>query len=77
MKIQEDLVYDKTGTKLLGYTNLDTINENLNQLEEMSNSTKKATLPIATHMLTLMVRGIFFKLEFPYVSFPTTGTTIA
>ena len=28
---------------------------------------------LATHMLTLMVRGIFINLEYPYASFPTTG----
>ena len=74
MNVQEDLVYDKTGTELLGFTNLGTINENLLELEEISRSDKpSAPPPFTTHMLTLMVRGIFFKLEFPYVSFPTSG----
>ena len=28
---------------------------------------------IATHMLTVMIWGIFIKLEFPYANFPTQG----
>ena len=50
MKIQEDLVYDKTGQHLIRFVNLGDVNE---------------------HMLTLMVRGIFMKFEFPYTRFPT------
>ena len=32
-------------------------------------------LPISNHVLILMVRGIFFKLEFPYTHFGTKGVT--
>lgn len=28
---------------------------------------------VATHMLALMVRGIFFKMDIPIAQFPTTG----
>ena len=70
MKVQEDLVYDKTGTELLGFTNLGTINENLLELEEISRSDKpSAPPPFATHMLTLMVRGIFFQTAVPLCQF--------
>ena len=73
MKIQEDLVYDKTGVHVHGFVNLGGVNEQLLKLEkDLSND--EPPLELATHMLTLMVRGVFIKLEFPYASFPTTGT---
>lgn len=73
MKIHEDLVYDKTGSCLHGYVNLGDVNNQLQQLELHTNGKKPQDF-FATHMLTLMVRGIFIKLEFPYASFPTEGT---
>ena len=73
MKIQEDLVYDKTGCHLLGFVNLGDVNEQLQEFERLAGSDKLVD-QIGTHMLTLMVRGIFTKLEFPYANFPTTGT---
>ena len=72
MKIREDLVYDKTGTSLHGFVNLGDVNNQLRQLEIQAD-TKKPHECLATQMLTVMVRGIFIKLEFPYASFPTQG----
>ena len=72
MKIREDLVFDKTGTCLHGFVNLGDVNNQLRQLE-MQPDTKKPHDCLATQMLTVMVRGIFIKLEFPYASFPTQG----
>ena len=72
MKIKQDLVYDKTGKFLHGFVNLGDINTQLQSLEDdISNG--KVHDYVATDMLTLMVRGIFFKLEYPYASFPTKG----
>ena len=31
--------------------------------------------PVATHLLVLMVRGVFFKLQFPFAHFATKGIT--
>ena len=74
MKIHEDLVYDKYGRNIHGFVNLGTVND---QLQELENNTQlQVSEPhesIATHMLTVMVRGIFIKLEFPYANFPTQG----
>ena len=72
MKIREDLVYDKTGERLHGFVNLDDINDQLRQLEKQADSSEPYDC-FATQMLTLMVRGVFIKLEFPYASFPTQG----
>ncbi len=74
MKVQEDLVYDKTGENLLGFVNLGNVNSEIESLQ--SRLKDEATDPvesIATHMLTIMVRGLFFKMEFPYANFPTQG----
>jgi hypothetical protein len=73
MKIQEDLVYDKTGERLHGFVYLGEVNEDLRKLEKDVSDKQSPTKSIATHMLTVMVRGIFFKLEFPYANFPTQG----
>ena len=35
----------------------------------------KCHFPLATQLLVLMVRGIFFKLQFPYAHFATRGIT--
>ena len=76
MKIQEDLIYDQTGIHVHGFVNLGGVNEQLLKLEkDLSND--EPPLELATHMLTLMVRGVFIKLEFPYTSFPTTGTKLS
>lgn len=72
MKVKEDLVYDKTGEVLLGFVDLGDINNQLHELELQANSVKPHE-SIATHMLTLMIRGLFIKLEFPYASFSTQG----
>lgn len=72
MKVREDLVYDKTGECLHGFVNLGDVNNQLQQLEKQANTGKPHEC-IATQMLTLMVRGVFIKLEFPYANFPTQG----
>lgn len=73
MKIQEDLVYDKTGQRLHGFVNLGDISNDLESLRTQVSCGATPSTKIATHMLTLMVRGIFSKLEFPYANFPTQG----
>ena len=60
MKIKEGLVYNKHSGAVIGFTCLDDINDQLLKLEQENE------LPaIAKQVLVLMVRGIFFKLEFP------------
>ena len=76
MKIQEDLVYDKTGQRLHGFVNLGDVNNDLQKLESQVACDPVPSGNIATHMLTLMVWGIFFRMEFPYTNFPTQGITL-
>ena len=73
MKIKQSLVYDKNESKIV---NLGEVNDQLAKFErEASNDTEQSCGEVATHILTLMVRGIFFRLRFPYAHFPTTGIT--
>lgn len=62
MKIHEDLIFDKTGQILHGFVNLGDIKSDLKMLEsQVSNDTNPSGM-ITTHMLTLMVRGIYTNL---------------
>uniref|UniRef100_A0A1X7U031 Transposable element P transposase n=1 Tax=Amphimedon queenslandica TaxID=400682 RepID=A0A1X7U031_AMPQE len=75
IKIQEDLVFDKSGHRLHGFVNLGDINRELKAHDDQASDSFCASSNIATHVLTLMVRGIFIKLEFPYANFPTQNVT--
>lgn len=45
-----------------------------NKLRDFEQHCKgKKTDEIATHMLMLMIRGIFIKMQFPHAQFPTRG----
>ena len=72
MKIKENLVYDKFTGGVIGFINLGNINDELLSFEQEFLSDQDHR-PIANHLLVLMVRGIFFKLEFPLAHFGTKG----
>ena len=74
MKVKENLVYDKCTGSVVGFINLGDINNDLLALERECRSDQEHA-PVATHLLVLMVRGIFFKLEFPFAHFGTAGVT--
>ena len=73
MKIKEDLVYDKNSGSIIGFTSLGDIGDTLTELEDKSRNTTHPS--VAQYILVIMVRGIFFKLDFPYVHFGTQGVT--
>lgn len=69
--IKENLVYDKHSHNIIGFANLGDINEHLTEFElsltsEQPTNTQKLTMTI----VVFMVRGLFNKLQFPYVQFP-------
>ena len=66
MKIKESLVFDKFSGQVIGFVELN-VDHQLD-LEEKSTSAEK---PVATHILALMVRGLFTGLKFPYAHFTT------
>ena len=66
MYIREDIVYGKHSGKMIGFSNLGSVNNHLLQFEqntEMS-STIMDSSSIAKTMLVFMVRGMFTKLQF-------------
>ena len=68
MKVKEKLVYDKFEMRVIGFVDLGEVNDQLDKLES-------GTPEIATYVLTLMVRGIFINLRFPYANFPSKSIT--
>ena len=70
MKVKENLVYDKHTGSVVGFIHLGDI---LALERECRDDQEHA--PVATHLLVQMVRGIFFKLEFPFAHFGTAGVT--
>lgn len=74
MKIKEDLVYDKHTGQMIGIVSLGDINDMLLEMEKNLDE-KISHQPVARQVLVLMVRGIFFKLEFPYAHFGTQAVT--
>ena len=69
MKVKEGLVFSKHSGEIIGFTNLGNINDELLRLETGEQPA------VAKQILVLMVRGLLFKLEFPYAHFGTRGVT--
>ena len=70
MKVIEGLVYNKHTGEIVGFTSLGDINNNLLKLEQEGEQPQ-----VAKQLLTLMVRRIMFKLNFPYAHFASRGAT--
>lgn len=70
VKIKEGLVYDKESSHLIGFVDIDDINNHLQAYERSFTSDKPK---LASHMLVFMVRGLFSALEFPYAQFPSSN----
>ena len=72
IKIHEGLVFDVGTGNIIGYVDSGDMNSKFKSFEEyvMEKSHEKE---VATHMLTLCVRGIFMKMDYPIGYFPTTG----
>ena len=66
--IKEELVYDKHEGSLIGFVNLGATNNQLLEYEA-SISQSNGDRPLASSMLVFMVRGLFAKLNYPYVQF--------
>ena len=70
MHIKEDLVYNKHSGELIGFVNLGDINSHLLRFERSLSGDEYVAEPLAKSMLTMMVRGLFTALKFPYARFP-------
>ena len=71
MKIKEDIVYDKTTGNMIGFCHLGSITDDLMRCERGEGSHP----PVAKYVLAIMVRGLFFKFDFPLAHFSTEGVT--
>ena len=58
---------------VVGFTNLGDINSHLLAFERLMRDDEAERSPLANSMLVLLVRGLFSRLEFPYVQFPCTA----
>ena len=74
MKVKESLVYDKHSAEVIGFVELGDVNEHLAQLEQSCSNQDKQH-QVATHILALMVRGVFTTLRFPFAHFPSQTVT--
>ena len=74
IKIREDIVFDKSTGEVTGFIDY---GANLDQrfvvLKEQCVKQRLDHNKIAMHMLTLMVREIFFKCDYPLAHFSTQG----
>ena len=59
MKIKESFVY-KSESKVIGFVNLGKVNDQMLKFEREASNDELSCGEIATHMLTLMIWGIFF-----------------
>ncbi|CAC5403380.1 THAP9 [Mytilus coruscus] len=73
IRIKEDLVYDKHTGELIGYCDLDSISNQIMNLEKAVNDSKPTQ--VAKFMLVIMVRGITTNLKFPFAGFATNSIT--
>lgn len=78
MHVKEELVYDKNTGELVGFVNLGEIDTHLMALEKSvtsPESPESSEPELAKSMMVFMVRGLFTRLEFPYVHFPCRNIT--
>lgn len=74
MHVKKGLVFDKVTRRLKGFFDLGTVTGHLLQFEVEKQPDHKSFFPTpAKSMLTLMLRGIFTPLHFPYAQFPCTS----
>ncbi len=75
MKIKEDLVYQKSTGRLVGFTDLGDVQNDLRAFEQRVSRDTAPESDIATHMFVIMVRGLFFNFTYPVAHFPTHRTS--
>ena len=73
IKIKESLVYEKHSCRVIGFTELDDVDDYVKRLEQFNAGNECPPRAIATHVLTVMVRGIFTSCCFPLAHFPTSS----
>ena len=72
MKTKSGLVYNKSSRKLIGFTELGDINEELNEFERSFEGGKKPKA-FATHVICFMARGLVKRFNYPVGYFASCG----
>ena len=73
MYVKENLVYNKNSGKLIGFCDLGDINNHLLHFQNsLEGGRETAEQTLAKTMFVIMVRGLFTRLQYPYVQFPCT-----
>ena len=70
MKIKSGLVFSRATGKLIGFTEIDDINDELLEFERKFSGKER---DLATHVLTFMARSIFSHFNFPVAYFCSKG----
>ena len=68
VKVKEGIVYDQHDCRVVGFVDFGDVN---NAMLEFERSADGGRPEIAKQMLVFMVRGVFFRMNFPYAQFAT------
>ena len=80
MRIKSNLVYSKSAGRLVGFTEMGSINDEFRKFQdsvESQNSGNNIKRKYASYVLVYMVRGIFSNLCCRFAYFASTGFTAA
>ena len=72
MNIKSGIAYSKHTGKIIGFTDFGEVNNEIQEFEMRANR-NTSNKPIATHVLTLLVRGINFRMQYPVAYYASTG----
>ena len=80
MRIKSNLVYSKSTSRLVGFTEMGSINDEFRIFQdsvESQNSDKNIEGEFASYVFVYMVGGIFSNLRYPFAYLSLTGFTAA
>ena len=71
MRVKSGLVFSKATGKLVSFCDMGNVNDELNKFDRYFKGSAEAEL--ATHVLTLMARGLFKYLKYPVAYYASVG----
>eukprot|EP00111_Clytia_hemisphaerica_P004585 TCONS_00013167-protein len=75
MKIKADLIYSRSTGKLVGFTDMGNVNEEIRKLQDKCNEKEPHQRELTRYVNVYMARGIFTKLKYPFGFFGSQGFT--
>lgn len=73
MKIKSDLVFNRSTGKLVGFTDMGDINEELREFSDRCEGKKPEERAFSKYVNVFMVRGLFSNLKCPFGYYASTG----